>query len=448
MNQLTEQEQKIYDDIFAAYIFATPLVTTVIYSRNRTNTEVANEKKAPVNQFRNEGKPWKPEDHRPGGPNMDVAYTGVCLDLGREPMLFHKPKTDRFYTLLLMDAHGNFVELIGSGGLAGRKEADFALLGPNFQGEIPAGVIPVHIPTNYATGAGRMQIFEGETDLTPLQETFTLKPLRYFGKEYEAPRGQYDPQNDYIPYDKMQKLSLEEFFAVYNEALAMNPLIPEDVETAKGFEKYNIGANKTFRISDFASAALEQALKADVSQWFDDLGKGIQKYDKRNGWNRMPADATLPGSDYYIRARLAHWGMGANPPKAATYLSGFVDKDGDNLNGKQKYIIHFGKDELPPLKEDGYWSVSVYTLGELYLIPNEAGIYKIGSENKLLYNEDGSLDLWIQSEKPEEKWVNNWLPTVTEDDYEIAFRIFVPGDEVVDGRWNPPFIQKNKGSVW
>jgi len=58
----------------------------------------------------------------------------------------------------------------------------------------------------------------------------------------------------------------------------------------------------------------------------------------------------------------------------------------------------------------------------------------------LSYNEDGSLDLYIQSTKPKKELMANWLPIPKEGSFSLTLRLYWPKDEVLEGKWNIPFV--------
>ena len=58
----------------------------------------------------------------------------------------------------------------------------------------------------------------------------------------------------------------------------------------------------------------------------------------------------------------------------------------------------------------------------------------------MVYNEDGSLDILIQAERPEENEAN-WLPVVGEE-FHLVMRIYMPADSVVENTWPTPVLSK------
>lgn len=438
---LNDKQKKIYDDIVNAYVFTFPLVETIVYSKSKTNTVKADAEHAPYNQFSHNTGLWTVEEHKPGGPNMDTVYSMAVLKLGKDGLILHKPETDRFYTCLFLDAYGTYRGLVGSGGLGGRAEGNYFLTGPLFDGVVLDGMTHIEFPTNYVTVLLRIQIYSNCSDdiknVKKYQEETYFIPPEAFGTEYTFPDGIYSAENDYDPYVRMKQINIESFFCIFNQYSIENPIIAEDQAEAAKYKKYGIRPGGEFSLSAFEDEDLISKIK-EIPQTIQ-----LKKKDGfvRNGWEFSSPDITLPGSDYYERAFSIQWGPGCNPAEAAVYPTAFKDRNGDTLSGKHKYVIHFDADGFPPLREDGYWSFSAYTLRDLYLIENDAGIYKVGSETNLRYNSDGSLDIYIQKDAPEQEYLQNWLP-VGEGEYELIFRVYIPDRKVIDGIWQPPFIER------
>jgi hypothetical protein len=124
-----------------------------------------------------------------------------------------------------------------------------------------------------------------------------------------------------------------------------------------------------------------------------------------NGWLN-PTDLGRYGADYNTRALIAWLGLGALCSEDAMYPSAFVDGDGNVLDGAGKYVMHFEKDGLPP-SAAGVWSISPYR-GNFY-VRNAINRYGILSSMPLKYNDDGSLDIYIQARSPGAEREVNWL---------------------------------------
>jgi hypothetical protein len=70
------------------------------------------------------------------------------------------------------------------------------------------------------------------------------------------------------------------------------------------------------------------------------------------------------------------------------------------LDGVNRYVVHFNKDEIPPTMKNGFWSFTMYG-SDFQLVKNPINRFSIGDRTKgLTYNPDGSLDIYIQNQAP------------------------------------------------
>ena len=77
-----------------------------------------------------------------------------------------------------------------------------------------------------------------------------------------------------------------------------------------------------------------------------------------------------------------------------------------------------------------------------FLIDNELNRFCINDRSAVRFNEDGSLDIYLQAAKPEDPaLVGNWLP-VGGKGFHLFMRIYLPEDVVLDGSWKAPEIRK------
>ncbi|MGO1041945.1 DUF1254 domain-containing protein [Clostridioides difficile] len=105
---------------------------------------------------------------------------------------------------------------------------------------------------------------------------------------------------------------------------------------------------------------------------------------------------------------------------------------------KAKELIN---NELPPVSQ--FWSLTMYLFKNAFLVDNEIDRYSIGDCTKgLVYNEDGSLIIYIQNKRPkDENKIANWLPSPTEKFY-ITLRLYGPREDAICGKWLPPVVTR------
>ena len=157
-----------------------------------------------------------------------------------------------------------------------------------------------------------------------------------------------------------------------------------------------------------------------------------------NGWS-MNTDTMGVYGDYYLkRAMVTMLGLGANQPADAIYPMNVADADGKPMNGDQNYVLHFSKEELPPV--EAFWSVTMYD-AEGYQAANAINRFAVSSWMPFKYNTDGSLDIYIQNENPGPAKEANWLPA-PKGPLGVTMRLYAPKADALDGRWNPPAIKR------
>ena len=147
------------------------------------------------------------------------------------------------------------------------------------------------------------------------------------------------------------------------------------------------------------------------------------------------------GTDYLQRATITAVGLGANRPQDAVYPMSEVDVDGKPYSGAHgnKYVLHFKKGETPPVK--GFWSLTMYD-AEYFFYANPLNKYTVSPRNALKYNEDGSLDVYIQHESPGKEWEANWLPAPA-GEFILMLRLYWPKEtppSILDGTWKLPAV--------
>ena len=91
---------------------------------------------------------------------------------------------------------------------------------------------------------------------------------------------------------------------------------------------------------------------------------------------------------------------------------------------------------------DAFWSLTMYDMPNYYLVANPIDRYSIGDRTPgVAYNDDGSLDLYLQHDSPGPDKESNWLPTPS-GDFRPLVRMYQPGAEVLDGSYELPAVTR------
>ena len=97
-------------------------------------------------------------------PNNDTLYYSGWFDVSDEPLIIHTPDTaGRYFTIAVTNLYAE-VEHIGRR-TTGTAEAYFALVGPNWQGDLPAGVKIIKVESEQGWLLGRMLV-DGPKDFS------------------------------------------------------------------------------------------------------------------------------------------------------------------------------------------------------------------------------------------------------------------------------------------
>jgi hypothetical protein len=157
-----------------------------------------------------------------------------------------------------------------------------------------------------------------------------------------------------------------------------------------------------------------------------------------DGWQMNVDTMGVYGNFYVKRAIVAMIGLGANSAEDAVYPVLMADADGDPVVGDTDYVLHFEKEQLPPV--NAFWSVTMYD-AQGFQAANELNRFAIGDRDALQYGADGSLDLYLQHESPGKDKESNWLPAPT-GPLGVTMRLYSPQSPVLHGTWTPPPLRK------
>jgi hypothetical protein len=126
--------------------------------------------------------------------------------------------------------------------------------------------------------------------------------------------------------------------------------------------------------------------------------------------------------------------------KGSKYPVTMRDGDGDILNGKGEYKLHLPADIPAKL----FWAVTVYNITDGTMPETSQPFPGVNQFDKIVKNEDGSLDLYFGPTKPNGVPESNWIQTIDNRDFMVALRLFGSGVEFFDQTWKPDDVVKLK----
>jgi hypothetical protein len=373
-------------------------------------------------------------------PNADTLYNTAFLELGKEPIVLHVPDTNgRYYVQQMLDAYTNTFNSVGRR-TTGTGEGNFAIVGPGWNGSLPTGLQIIKSPTNTVWIIGRILV-KSDSDLPnvlALQKQFTLTPLSQYGKPVVAAKNETLADVKEAIVSPYAQDSIR-FFEELRVSLKNNPTPTGEAALMAVFDRIGLGKNETPYGTNLDPAIVDGLSRAIKDG--DQVVKSTLKNTKGfyiNGWTYNTNIGTY-GYNYLIRAAITEGGLGANVPEEAIYAKAQTGTDGQPLNGANKYIVHFDKDNMPPV--DAFWSLSMYNATTFLFVPNPVNHYSLGDQTTgLMYNPDGSLDIYIQHDEPSGKG-SNWLPA-PDGDFYMVLRMYLPSPKILNGTYQIPQVQK------
>jgi hypothetical protein len=437
-------EQHAHDIARDAYIFGYPLVLMDVTKKLSTAVPRPQGHKAPVNQFGHLRSFPDAAFTDVVSPNADTLYSVAWLDLSNEPIILSVPEMGtRFYLLQMMDAWTNVFADPGTR-TTGNGKGDFAIVGPRWAGRLPNGVKELESSTNTVWIAGRTQT-NGKEDyraVHAVQDQYKLTPLRGWGKSYKPPTDMAIETGADVktpPSEQVTRMNAAEFFTRLNTLMKNNPPAAADSVTLKRFAAIGVEPGAAFDLKK-KDRSIVEGIERGIRSAKDHLEIEARKPlgQMVNGWSVMTENVGRFGTDYVFRAAVARIALGANLPEDAVYPMTRADASGHPLNGRHRYVLRFAKGQLPPAR--AFWSVTMYNATQAF-VDNPIGRYALGDRDRMKFDQNDSLSLYIQHSSPGGDKESNWLPAPS-DDFNLIMRVYWPAQEVLDGTWTPPPVEK------
>jgi len=326
----------------------------------------------------------------------------------------------------------------------GTGAGNFAITGPNWSGSLPAGITEMKSSTRWVWIVGRIAC-AGPSDyeaVWKLQGQLKLTPLSAWGTDYVPPTDvpvDASVNTKVSPLNQLLAMDAATYFNYVCRLMVENPPYAADAPALANMARIGIKTGADYK-SYFAG--LDDGVKSAIQTGYQSALAKIPAAtmgNEKNGWQLGYGTGDY-GTDYVLRAATAYRGLGANLVDDAFYASASVGSDGAKFSSDSKYVIHFNKDEIPPV--NGFWSLSLYN-EKILFAANPINRYCLGSlsDPSLIVNSDGSIDIYIQRNSPDSVRMPNWLPAPASGAFSLTIRLYWPEQQVLDKIWVPPAVQ-------
>jgi hypothetical protein len=422
-----------------AYTYLYPLVTMELTRRQATNLPAGQKPGfAPANAF-SHVRQFPPADFRVVvRPNFDTLYSSAWLDLTHGPVRIDVPDSgDRYYMLPMLDM---WTDVFANPGkrTTGTGAQSFVVTPPGHAGRVPDDATRIAAPTPWVWVIGRAQT-NGPADydaVAAFQDGLRITELG----ESVGQVVDHGLDMETEPLRAVNAGSAVDFFDLGAALMKVHPPHHSDYSQLARMAGLGLVPGEDFDAARFDSSAIAE-IEAGVAEARRVLAASLPRMGSlANGWV-VPVDTMGVYGNYYLkRALVTQVGLGANPAEDAVYPVLLADADGRPASGDHDYVLHFDADRLPPVS--AFWSVTMYD-AEGFQVGNEIDRFAIGDRDDLTFNDDGSLDIYVQHSNPGPERVSNWLPA-PQVALGITMRLYAPASEVLAGGWTPPPLRRTR----
>ena len=241
-----------------------------------------------------------------------------------------------------------------------------------------------------------------------IQDGYSIIPLANWGGEAPPVHTVVDETIDLAtaPLFQVTAMSASDFFTYGMRLLALHPPHLSDWSLIEQMRRIGLVAGAEFSDLD---AGIRSVLEGVPKAAQHAMQEAIPRMaNVVNGWQINLDVMGVYGNFYMKRAVVSQLGLGSNSAEDAVYPILLADADGNVVNGDNDYVMHFDADGLPPVRS--FWSATVYDENG-FTVPNEVNRFRIAGYDPVHFNDDGSLDLYVQHENPGQDQDANWLPT-------------------------------------
>jgi hypothetical protein len=263
---------------------------------------------------------------------------------------------------------------------------------------------------------------------------YALQPL---SKVIGATSAELLPALQLPAYQDTRQGPAEALFNTFNALSPLHQWTASEQQKLARFAAIGIKPGATFEPPAALSEAVAQGAEAGREQV---RTASSQVSVEQQGWFRSPTNVGKFGDDDLTRAAVAWRYIYANDPVEAVYPMALHDVQGQVLDGRNTYRLHFPAGQLPPV--DAFWSLTLYDGKTQLLTANPIQRYALGDRSPdLRYDADGGLTLMLQPDAPVSTQQGNWLPT-PQGPFNLLLRLYLPKAGALDGSYHLPTIAR------
>src|SRR6266516_183467 len=377
-------------------------------------------------------------------PNPDAIYLTPFVntkDVG--PMVLELPPADEgSITGTVMDVWQSALEDVGPAGVDKGEGGKYLILPPGYKDKMPAGYFALPSDT-YEGYALLRSIPKSGSDADVAKAVAYGKRVKLYPLSQAArpPATTFVDVVD-IVYDGTITYDLR-FFESLNRIVQAEPWLERDKAMIDQLKSIGIEKGKPFspdpRTQDVLNNAAREAHAWLVARYEASLSS---PYYEASHWALPGSLELLEGQAtffakpdvYPVDVRGVTFSYAYFTPKhlgaGSSYLLTIADKDGRLLDGSTTYRLTVPANA--PVRQ--YWSATVYDRATHAPIRNARWPSRSSQTPGLQQNADGSVDVYFRPKAPAGR-ERNWVPTSTDEGFEVLFRFYGPEKPLFDKTW-------------
>jgi hypothetical protein len=387
--------------------------------------------------------------------NTSTVYAIAILDLKKDgPTVIEIPPGAGPGTT--NDAYFRFVIDHGAPGPDRGKGGKYLILPPGYEGDVPEGYF-----TAKSTSWINWLALRGFLDKVESKPDEANKMWKEGLKIYPLAKAANPPAMEFISGSNKEWNTIHannyEFFEELHAVIEREPIEMLDPELRGLFASIGIQKGKPFApdarmkkiltdavaVGNATARALlwyerdESAFLYKNSYWKEGFIGGSYKYLKDKGMGGRNLDART--HFYYfatVNTPAMAWKLIG---KGSQYAWGYLDAKGNYLDGKKNYKLNLPKN--PPANK--FISIVAYdpqTRSELQTGQPFPSYNNVRDKDKVIANDDGSVDLYFGPKAPAGKEAN-WIQTVPGKGWFCLLRLYDPVEAWYDKTWRPGEIE-------
>jgi hypothetical protein len=355
----------------------------------------------------NPNLPWNSVGMPIVAPNLTSMTGGIWLDLSKQPITVEIPEIkDRYNVFQCIDVFTHNFFYMGSRATKGE--------GGQYTFYMKGQELPQNNSTPVLVEGDKVMIVV-RIDIEDESEHEKVIALQNAIKVIDPP----SENASYPTYDEEKAFSTD-FVEYVNELLTEVPEGEDEI-----FERFSkIGIFNRVDLSDNELAEV----KSGIDSAFSAIKTEVENLQVGNGYigaTEVFGTREFLNGNYLGRATGAFFGLWGNSKEEANYYMLFEEGEGK---------IIFKKEDLPPLSEIGFWSITMHD-EDVLVHKNKYDSYVI-TMDKMKFEEDGSLIINFSSTPNGD----NWLYTPG-DKIAILIRVYQPNVDRI-GSYVPPAFQR------